>query len=129
MLHVLATAARLPAFKSETHAMPFLDQDQPPGIVCSVLEETTGSAVRLRGRVNGPEDISGTYSFQISKSGPAGSSTISQGGNVSAPANTETFLGSTTLSVEPGARYTVRLTINVNGSVHTCTSDKGDRHE
>ena len=109
--------------------MPISDQAQPPGIVCSVLEEASGSGVRLRGRVNGPGDITGTYSFQITKTGPAGSSTISQGGQVSAPAHTETFLGSATLSVEPGASYTARLTINVNGNAFTCTSNQGDRHE
>jgi hypothetical protein len=107
--------------------MPIVDNAQPPGIVCSVLEEPSGSGVRFRGRVNGPEDMTGTYTFHISKTGPAGSSTINQAGKVAAPANTETFLGSTTLSVEPGASYTVRLTIDVNGAVHTCASSKGDR--
>ncbi|SRR5579871_1420614 len=109
--------------------MPLSDHAQPPAIVCSVLEEAAGSTVRLRGRVNGPDDVNGTYSFKISKSGPAGTSTISQGGKVSAPANTDTFLGSTTLSIEPGASYTVLLTIDVNGRVLTCASEKGDRHD
>jgi hypothetical protein len=109
--------------------MAALDQAQTPALICSVVREDLGATVRLRGRVVGQEDTQGTYSFQISKAGPAGSTSVNQGGQFSALSNAETFVGLATLSVERGASYTAHLSLRIGSQDYRCESHTGGRHE
>lgn len=109
--------------------MAALDQAQTPALVCSVVRENLGSTVRLRGRLVGQEDTQGTYSLRISKTGPAGATSINQGGQFSAPSNTETLVGLATMSVEPGASYAAHLSLRIGSHTYTCEWPIGGQHE
>jgi hypothetical protein len=101
-----------------------LAHDLPP-ITCSVLGESQGRGIRFRGRIVSPEGAAGTYLIVIRKSGPSGTSNVSQGGAFTAAAGAETLVGSATLSLEPGADYGVTMQVDADGRSFTCETLSG----
>jgi len=102
--------------------------DQPPAIVCSIVQEEIGDRLQLRGRVIAVQQTQGNFSLRVVKSGSSGSSTIAQSGTFSAPANAETLLGSASFNLEPGAHFTAELSLQVGEQTYNCEShDEGSR--
>jgi hypothetical protein len=100
--------------------------EQPPPIICSIVQQEIGDRVQLRGRLTSQEGAQGSYSFRIVKTGPSGSSTINQGGPFSAPANKETLVGSASFNLEPGARFTAEFSLRVGDQTIICEQPDGD---
>jgi hypothetical protein len=99
--------------------------DQAPAIVCSIVQEEIGDRVQLRGRLTSREETQGRYSLRIVKTGPSGSSTISQGGAFSASANKETLVGLASFNLEPGAQFTAQMSLRVGDRTMLCQSSEG----
>ena len=102
--------------------------DQPPPINCSIIRRESGNRVQLRGRLTSREAAQGHYSFRVHESGPSGSSNVNQDGPFSAPANTETLVGSASFNLAPNIQLTARLSLQAGGRVYNCEqSDGGSR--
>jgi hypothetical protein len=102
-----------------------LPLDQPPPIVCSIVQQQVGHRVQVRGRVVGRQEAQGNFSLQVIKSGPSGSSTISQSGTFSINAGREKLLGLAVFNTEPGVHFTAELSLRVDRQTFTCkTSDE-----
>jgi|SRR5215469_10065471 hypothetical protein len=106
--------------------MAVVDQSPPP-IVCTLAQDSIGGGVRLRGRVVSQQDAHGEYRLKVKKTGPSGSTNLNQKGAFSALANTETYVGSTNISLEQGAQYEVQFAIEVNGKTYQCAAPSGAR--
>ena len=104
--------------------MAVIDQSPPP-IVCTLAQDSFDGGVRLRGRVVSEQDAHGEYRLKVRKTGPSGSTNLNQKGPFSAPANTETYVGSTNISLEQGAQYEVQFVIEVSGKTYQCTAPSG----
>jgi hypothetical protein len=104
--------------------MVVIDQSPPP-IVCTLAEDSVSGGVRLRGRVVSQQDAHGEYRLKVKKIGPSGSTNLNQKGAFSAPAKTETYVGSTNISLEQGAQYEVQFAIDVDGKTYQCTAPGG----
>jgi hypothetical protein len=96
--------------------------DQPPPIVCSIIQQDVGNRLQIRGRVIGRQGAHGNFSLQIVKTGPSGSSNLSQSGTFSIPENREKLLGLATFNMTPKDHFTANLTIHLNGQIFTCKS-------
>ncbi len=102
--------------------------DQPPPIVCSIVQQEIGDRVELRGRLTSDKETQGRYSLRIVKTGPSGSSVVNQGGAFSAAANTETLVGLASFNLEPGARFTAQMSLRVADQAYRCGQlDGGSR--
>jgi hypothetical protein len=100
--------------------------DQPPAVVCSVLREERGEQIQIRGRVVSKADLRGTYSLSIRKSGPSGTSSVKQGGQLAVPANTETFVGFASFNADPETRFVVDFHVQVDGKIFACDPQDGE---
>ena len=98
--------------------MPTLDQ--PPPIICSIVQEQIGDRLQLQGRVIGRQDAQGNFSLRVVKTGPSGSSATAQSGIFSTLANAETLVGTASLNMEPGAHFTADLSLRFNGQTCSC---------
>jgi hypothetical protein len=99
--------------------------DQAPPIVCSIVQQEIGDRVQLRGRVMSGEETQGRYTFRIVKTGPSGSSTVSQGGAFAAPANRETLVGLASFNLEPGAQFAAQMSLQIGDRTVLCESSEG----
>jgi len=105
-----------------------LPLDQPPPIVCSIIQQHVDHRVQVRGRVVGRQEAQGIFSLQVIKSGPSGSSTISQSGTFSIDAGREKLLGHAVFNREPGVHFTAELNLRVDKQTYTCrSSDEGSQ--
>ncbi|HET9904960.1 MAG TPA: curli-like amyloid fiber formation chaperone CsgH [Xanthobacteraceae bacterium] len=105
--------------------MAAVDQPAPP-FVCTVVREESGGHVLLRGRLVSREDVRGTYSFRITRSGPSGTSAVSQGGPFVSHANTETYVGSAQFNADPRAQLHAELTLRVDSRTYQCGSQPSE---
>jgi hypothetical protein len=96
--------------------------DQAPPFVCSIVRQDIGDLLQIRGRVNGRPDARGNFSLQVLKTGPYGSSTISQSGTFSVPESREKLLGWATFNMRAGDHFTAELSLWVDGQTYTCKS-------
>jgi hypothetical protein len=98
--------------------MPTLDQ--PPPIICSIVQEQIGDRLQLRGRVIGRQETQGNFSLRVIKTGPSGSSSTAQSGTFSTQANAETLVGMASFNMEPEAHFTADLSLRVEGQTYSC---------
>lgn len=82
---------------------------------CRIERETAGEVTTLRGIALAQADAAGTFSLQVIKSGPGGTSRLQQGGRFQAVAGARTGLGEIRLSLEPQASIEATLTLEVDG--------------
>lgn len=80
-------------------------------ITCEVRSRRTENGLLIQARAFADRDISGEYDLVITKSGPAGSSDISQSGALDLSAGASALLGENEISVERGARVRATLTL------------------
>jgi hypothetical protein len=81
--------------------MPALDQ--PPPIICSIVQEQIGNRLQLHGRAIGRQETQGNFSLRVIKIGQSGSSSTAQSGTFSTQANAETLVGMASFNMEPEA--------------------------
>ena len=93
---------------------------------CHIRVEEAADGVELEGVVVSGSPLSGTYRFDVSKTGSAGTSTTHQSGTLEAEAG-EDVIGTVRLSLEPDATYEVELVVEWNGGETTCTASGPDR--
>lgn len=93
---------------------------------CEILTVPTPHGLRLQGTLIADAPFTGTYSFEVRKSGRAGSSNSVQAGEFSAfPGDTP--LGEVVVGLERGAKYEARLTVEWRGGQTSCTALGPDR--
>lgn len=96
-------------------------QTAPLPISCAVELDDKGRMVEITARLATDEDITGTYSLQIGKSGNGGSSMIRQGGPFDLSAGDNVTLGKTMMNGDP-ANFDITLTLDWNGMILRCPS-------
>jgi hypothetical protein len=105
--------------------MPVIDQVDLPAMRCELTQEYNGGTVTLGGLIMSPVEVNGQYQLVVIKAGPAGSSSIRQGGQFSASAGAPVAVGKAKLSLEPGATYTTRLLVQAGGRSYECHGENG----
>ena len=95
-------------------------------VQCLIRAEPVSGGVELEGVVVSKTPLSGTYSFDVRKSGSAGTSTSSQSGTFEVSSDEE-VVGHVGLGLEPGASYDAELVVRWNGSEVTCKATGPDR--
>ena len=100
--------------------------DQPPPIICSIVRQDIGGHLHIRGRVTGRPKAQGNFYLHVIKTGPSGSSTMSQSGTFSIPENREKLLGLATFNMRAADHFTAELSICVDGKTYTCKSTNED---
>ncbi len=94
--------------------------DQPPPIVCSIVQKEIGNRLELRGRVISRQETQGNFSLHVIKNGPSGSSTIAQSGTFSTSANAETMLGLASFNMELGAHFRANFSLRAGEQTYSC---------
>lgn len=117
---VALTAALLVTRSSGSLAAAEAPAGGSQGLSCSIQQELTDGAVRLRGIAGGTGAGQGRYAFRVAKTGPAGTSNISQGGEFLLGAGSGASVGQVSLGLEPEARYEAVLTVEMNGDRRDC---------
>jgi len=87
---------------------------------CRIQREASGPMTTLRGIALAGKDIAGTYTLLVVKTGPGGTSRVSQGGRFQAAAGSQTGLGEVRLNLEPDAGFEATLTLDVDGQRIGC---------
>lgn len=80
-------------------------------VTCEVRSRRTANGLLIQARAFADRDIDGEYDLVITKSGRAGSSDISQSGELILEAGSSALLGENEISVERGARVRAVLTL------------------
>lgn len=91
---------------------------------CEIDITSSGGAFGLGAVVHADKAVTGSYRFNVSGSGRAGSTNISQGGGFSAGPGDDARLGRMMLG-NSGAIYDVRLDISVGGRDYHCAETVG----
>lgn len=103
-----------------------LAADASADVQCLIRTETVAGGVELEGVVVTKTPLSGTYRFDVRKTGSAGTSSSVQSGTLEAPSG-EDVIGTVGLSLEPGATYEVELVLEWDGGEASCTASGPDR--
>ena len=93
---------------------------------CRIEAVSQNAMTAIRGVVESPSSLSGSYQLNVVSSGSGGSSNINQGGAFEAAANIPVTLGQVTLG-SPGAVYDVTLSISSNAGNFECTERLASR--
>jgi hypothetical protein len=88
------------------------------GGACSVVTSTQNGMLLIQGAVLSPVALDGSYAFSVQSSGGGGNSSISQGGQFTAPANQQTTIGQ--VMINAGSNYKVVLDVTANGQKLDC---------
>ena len=95
-------------------------------VQCLIRVEPSNDGVELEGVVASKTPLSGTYRFDVRKTGSAGTADSVQSGTFEAQSGEE-VIGNVSLSLEPGATYDAELVLEWNGSEASCTTSGPDR--
>jgi hypothetical protein len=82
---------------------------------CDIDIDRTSNGIRVTPIVHADKSMSGEYSLTITKSGAAGSSDISQGGEFDAARGEHVRLSSSEFSMERGAKFRAVLEVRAGG--------------
>lgn len=91
----------------------------PPA--CEVRASDTAAGLMLESVVYGAPGTLGSYSFSLEKSGPAGTSSVSQGGDYEIGSEGEAVVSVTEVSKGRKDHYSALLTIENDGGYHRCS--------
>ena len=91
---------------------------------CEIDVESSGGTLGLGAVVRADRAVTGSYRFNVSGSGGAGTTAIAQGGGFSAGPGDDARLGRMMLG-NRGAVYDVRLDIDVGGRDYHCADTVG----
>lgn len=88
--------------------------------LCGIEETRSGGQILLRGVALAEAGALARYRLRVVKAGSAGSSDISQGGEVRLEPGGRQHVGQVGISVEEGGRYDATLTLSVDGHSVEC---------
>lgn len=100
--------------------MPLTAPPDPPALRCELTQQINGGTISITGLVYASVAGAGTYQLRVVKSGPAGTSTLNQGGAFTAKPPEASTVGRLDFSVEAGAGYTAHLRVVSGGSSAEC---------
>lgn len=93
---------------------------QPPTTACNIDVLSTPQGIVLRPIARSRTAVSGTYRLSVETSGPAGRSTVSQGGDFSVRGAREQTLGSVSLGHSSGGLAQARVELFWAGGRTSC---------
>ena len=89
-------------------------------LACTINAQKVHDGLRLEALVATQQPSAGTYQLTLAKTGPAGSSEISQGGDFSALPGTTSVLSGSDISLERGAKLTAKLVLATHDGEIAC---------
>lgn len=95
-------------------------------VECEIRTKTTADGVELEGVLASARPISGTYEFDVRKTGSAGTSNSAQSGDFDMQSGEE-VIGFVGLSLEQGASYEAKLVVEWPGGETSCVASGPDR--
>jgi predicted nucleic acid-binding Zn ribbon protein len=90
-------------------------------VQCEIRANPTGNGIELEAIVASGTPLTGTYQFDVRKSGHAGTSSSAQSGDFDAVAG-EAVIGHVGLGLEPGATYDAELVVRWNDHEAKCAA-------
>ena len=96
-------------------------------LACEIAATESGRQIEFQGLVAASSALSGQYRLEIEKSGPSGSVTSRQSGNVTTDPVSPRAVGRMMISVEPGASYKAILTVEAGGRSYECQKQGSGR--
>jgi hypothetical protein len=123
---LLLTAAVLLAGLAVAGCSAGASETLPEGdtVRCEIDVTSSGGTIGLGAIVHADQAVTGSYRFNVSGSGSAGATNISQGGGFNAGPGDDARLGRMMLG-NRGAVYDVRLDISVGGRDYHCADTIG----
>lgn len=115
-LAALAALTACSATASTASSQAFAANDSVSEASCEVRLTPTRHGLRIEALAHAPYALAGEYDLVVSKSGPNGSSDVSQGGEFEAEAGEDVTLSATEFNVERGDRYRARLILSDDGA-------------
>jgi hypothetical protein len=94
---------------------------QDTDVQCQIRANTTGGGIELEAVVASETPLSGTYQFDVRKSGHAGTSRSAQSGDFDAGSG-KAVVGHVGLGLEPGATYDAELVVRWNDHETRCAA-------
>lgn len=94
-------------------------------VQCLIRVTPMAGGVELEGVVASEAPLSGTYQFDVRKSGPAGTSSSAQSGDLEVHSGEET-VGHVGLGLERGASYDAKLVVQWDGGETSCSATGPD---
>lgn len=95
-------------------------------VQCLIRTEPFSGGIQLEGVVTSKAPLSGTYHFDVRKTGRAGSSSSLQSGDFDVPPGEE-VIGQVGLGLERGASYDAKLMLRWVGGEASCEASGPDR--
>lgn len=92
-------------------------------LACTIQATKVHDGLRLEALVAADHEAAGTYRLVLSKTGPAGSTDVSQGGEFAVMPGTTSVLSGSELSLERGAKLSAKLTLATQGADVDCEAD------
>jgi hypothetical protein len=92
-----------------------------PAPACDIRASDTASGLMLESVVYGAPGTLGSYSFSLEKSGPAGTSSVSQGGDYEIGPEGDAVVSVTEVSRGAKDRYSAVMTVEDVAGLHRCT--------
>lgn len=83
----------------------------PPPVTCSLSEHRAGAQVEIQAEIRASIEQRGHYRLNVTKSGPSGSTKVSQQAAFSLRPGAVVRMQGLSLSMEPEARYRAVLTV------------------
>ena len=100
--------------------MPLTAPPDPPALRCELTQQVNGGTISITGLVHASAAGAGTYQLRVVKKGPAGTSTLNQGGAFQVQPPVASAVGHLAFSMEAGASYTAHLQVASGGSNAEC---------
>lgn len=98
----------------------------PGDVQCLIRTQPFTGGIQLEGVVASKAPLSGTYHFDVRKTGRAGTSSSVQSGDFDVPAGEE-VIGQVGLGLERGASYDAKLVLRWEGGEASCAASGPDR--
>ncbi|MXU66758.1 curli-like amyloid fiber formation chaperone CsgH [Oceanomicrobium pacificus] len=93
---------------------------------CEIRKRAHAAGFELVGVVRADHKVNGTYSFIVNRTGPAGSSNVSQRGMFTLASGKPAVVGSVALNRSAGDQYLIRLTVQADGREKICDATFDD---
>lgn len=93
---------------------------------CEIRTKPMSGGVELEGVVASREPVSGTFEFEVRKTGDAGTSSSAQSGDFATDAG-EKVIGEVGLGLDPGAAWDATLVLRWQGGETSCEATGPDQ--
>lgn len=104
--------------------MDAADTGTPPVISCHIEADKSRGSINVRGLIVSISPANGRYTFELTKEGKSGSSSIQQSGNFSLSVGETVGAGQSTVDFSRGTRVRARLVGEGLGQKFNCDFDE-----